>query len=159
MKYRVVAVGGVKEKYLKDALAEYAKRLSRYGGVEMTEVEDLPAPENLSEAQKRQVVEKEGRAILARLKPGAYIVAMAVEGRQMGSEEFSEFLSGVFLKGYGSVEFIIGGSLGLSEEVLRRADYQISISKMTFPHQLARVILLEQVYRAEKIRSGESYHK
>lgn len=159
MKITIVSVGKIKEKYLRDALAEYGKRLSRYCKLEFTEVADEKTVDKAGEAFNRQVKEKEGARILNCLKPDAFVIALAIEGSMMDSEEFAEKIRRLGVSGVSHIQFVIGGSLGLAEEVLRRADLLLSFSRMTFPHQLMRVILLEQIYRGYRIISGEPYHK
>lgn len=158
MKISILCVGKIKEKYFSDCINEYAKRLSGYVKLEITEVNDEKCPERLSKAEEERVKKTEGERILGRIKDG-FVVALAIDGRQMKSEEFSEFISEKMNRGISHIYFIIGGSLGLSEEVLNRADFKLSFSKMTFPHQLMRVVLLEQIYRAERIMKNEPYHK
>lgn len=159
MNISVISVGKIKEKYLRDGIDEYKKRLSRYCNIELIEVMDEKAPENLSEKEEEQIKIKEGQAILKHIKEGTYVIALAINGKLLSSEELSDMLSNLGLTGKSSIAFVIGGSLGLSKEVLDRADYKLSFSKMTFPHQLMRMILLEQVYRGFKIMKGEPYHK
>lgn len=159
MKITIVSVGKIKEKYLNDALAEYGKRLSRYCKLEFMEVADEKTVDKAGEALNRQVKEKEGARILNCLKPDAFVIALAIEGSMMDSEEFAEKIRRLGVGGVSHIQFVIGGSLGLAEEVLRRADLLLSFSRMTFPHQLMRVILLEQIYRGYRIISGEPYHK
>ena len=154
----VLCVGSLKEKWQKDGCAEYLKRLSRYGKYEVIEVPDEPEPAKPSEILNRQVMEKEGRALLARLKPNDRVVALCIEGQGMSSEELARETEKWSADGRRTV-FVIGGSLGLSPEVTRRAEVRLSFSRMTFPHPLMRVILLEQLYRAARIVSGERYHK
>ena len=138
---------------------EYLKRLSRYGKVEEIELPDLPEPANSSPAIEAQIKEKEGESILGRIKPSEYVIAMTIPGKQWDSPGLSRHVDDLLNKGNSNLVFLIGGSLGLSDKVIARADEEMSMSKMTFPHQLARVMLLEQLYRAMKIRSGERYHK
>lgn len=159
MNISVISVGKIKEKYLRDGIDEYKKRLSRYCNIELIEVMDEKAPENLSKKEEEQIKIKEGQAILKHIKEGTYVIALAINGKLLSSEELSDMLSNLGLTGKSSIAFVIGGSLGLSKEVLDRADYKLSFSKMTFPHQLMRMILLEQVYRGFKIMKGEPYHK
>lgn len=159
MKITVISVGKLKEKYLKMGIEEYSKRLSKYCKMEFIEVPDEKAPENMSTAEENMVREKEGEKILKSIKIDAYVVALAIEGRQMTSEELSNWISQLGVQGKSHITFIIGGSIGLSEEVLRRADYKLSFSKMTFPHQLMKMILLEQIYRGFRILNNEPYHK
>ena len=159
MKITVIAVGKIKEKFYTDAVAEYSKRLSRYCRLEVIQVADEKTPDGASEAQERQIKEKEGSRILAQIKDGAYVIALAVQGTMLSSEQLASKLNKLGVDGQSQIVLIIGGSLGLSDEVLKRADYHLSFSPMTFPHQLMRVILLEQIYRSYRIISGEPYHK
>lgn len=159
MKITVIAVGKIKEKFYTDAIAEYSKRLSRYCRLEVIQVADEKTPDGASEAQERQIKEKEGNRILAQIKDGAYVIALAVQGTMLSSEQLASKLNKLGVDGQSQIVLIIGGSLGLSDEVLKRADYHLSFSPMTFPHQLMRVILLEQIYRSYRIISGEPYHK
>ncbi len=159
MKITVLAVGRIREKFYSEAAAEYVKRLGRYAKTEILEVADEPTPEGASAKEEEQIREKEGARILARIPDGAYVTALAIEGKAMDSVAFSEKIQALGLAGSSHICFIIGGSLGLSPAVLHRADELLSFSKMTFPHQLMRVILLEQVYRAFRIARGEPYHK
>ena len=159
MKITLITVGKIKEKYLEQAIAEYAKRLGRYCKLEIIQVTDEKTPDGASEAQERQIKEKEGSRILAQIKDGAYVIALAVQGTMLSSEQLAGKLNRLGVDGQSQIVLIIGGSLGLSDEVLKRADYHLSFSPMTFPHQLMRVILLEQIYRSYRIISGEPYHK
>ena len=159
MKITCVAVGKIKEKYLTDAIAEYGKRLGRYCKLEMVELPDERTPEGASEALERQIKEREGERILRALKEDAYVIALAIEGKMLDSVELSRKLESLAVGGCSHMTFIIGGSLGLSEAVLKRADEKLSFSRMTFPHQLMRVLLLEQIYRGYRIMKGEPYHK
>lgn len=159
MKITVIGVGRLKEKYWQAAIDEYSKRLSKYVKLDIIEVPDEKAPENLSAAEEEIVKKNEGERILKNIRDGAYVIALAINGKMLGSEELSEFLNERMVRGAGHIVFVIGGSLGLSSEVLDRADYKLSFSKMTFPHQMMRVILLEQFYRAVKIMKNEPYHK
>lgn len=159
MKINLVTVGKIKEKYLKDAIAEYAKRLSSYCKLNIIELADEKTPDGASEAEERQIKEKEGARILAKLPPQSYVVALAIKGELLSSEQLAARMSRLMTGGTSDISFVIGGSLGLSDAVLARANMQLSFSPMTFPHQLMRVILLEQVYRAFKINAGEPYHK
>lgn len=154
----ILAVGRLKERYLSEAAAEYVKRLSAYARVKITEVDDEGFAENLAAQGMEKVKEKEGGRILSRLRPGACVIALDPGGKAKTSEEMAEMLDKLALEGRGELYFIIGGSLGLSRAVLERADMRLSFSKFTFPHQLMRVILLEQVYRWFKIARGEPYH-
>ena len=159
MKITVVAVGKIKEKFYTDAIGEYGKRLSRYCRLEMIQVADEKTPDGASEALERQIKEREGERILSQIREGAYVIALAIEGKMRTSEEMAQKMERLGIEGKSQVVFVIGGSLGLSEKVLRRADEKLSFSKMTFPHQLMRVILLEQIYRSYRIITGEPYHK
>jgi len=159
VRYNLIAVGKVREKYLQQGIAEYSKRLFAYGKVNISEIPDEPIPDNASAKDEAAVLEKEGERILRRLKPGAFTIALAVDGAAMTSEAFAAYLADLGLRGQSEVNLIIGGSLGLSPAVLAAADFHLSFSQFTFPHQLMRLILLEQLYRAEKIIRGETYHK
>lgn len=159
MNITVISVGKLKEKYLKEAIQEYSTRLTKYCKLDIIEVPDEKAPENMSAAEEDIVKLKEGQNILKNIKDDTYVIALAIQGKQLSSEKFSELISDLGLRGKSNIAFVIGGSLGLSEEVLKRADYHLSFSAMTFPHQLMRVILLEQVYRGFRITRGEPYHK
>lgn len=159
MNISIITVGKLKEKYLKDGIDEYKKRLSRYCSIDIIEVQDEKAPETLSEKEEEQVKIKEGQGILKHIKDGTYVIALDLKGKMLSSEEFSTLLGDLGVSGNSNIAFIIGGSLGLSQEVLNRADYKLSFSKMTFPHQVMRLILLEQVYRGFRIMKGEPYHK
>ncbi|WP_312094245.1 23S rRNA (pseudouridine(1915)-N(3))-methyltransferase RlmH [Niallia sp.] len=159
MNISIITVGKLKEKYLKLGIEEYIKRLSSYSRIEIIEVPDEKAPEVLSEAEMLQVKKKEGERILAKVPTDAHVIALAIEGKQKSSEELADTIDKLGTYGKSKVTFIIGGSLGLSDEVLKRADEKLSFSKMTFPHQLMRLILVEQVYRAFRINRGEPYHK
>ena len=155
----ILCVGKLRESYWRDAMAEYQKRLSRLGGLDILECPDLPEPKNASPADVRRIIEAEGEALLSRLKPRDHVIALCVEGKQLDSPSLAQRLSRLEDTSVGRIVFIIGGSNGLSEAVIRRADERLSFSPMTFPHQLARVMLAEQVYRARKILAGETYHK
>lgn len=158
MKITIACVGKIKEKYFTDAINEYAKRLSRYVTLNIAEVPDEKAPENMSPAQMEQVKEIEGERLNKVIKDG-YVVALAINGKKMTSEGFADFISDTMVKGASHITFVIGGSLGLSDKMLKRADFKLSFSDMTFPHQLMRVVLLEQIYRANRIMKNEPYHK
>ena len=155
MKITILTVGKIKEKFYREAIEEYTKRLSRYSRVEIVEVADEKTPDRASEAEEKLIKEKEGERLLRYVKDTDYVCALAIEGRQLDSVELSGKLEALGVGGVSSIVFVIGGSLGLSEQVLRRADYKLSFSKMTFPHQLMRVILLEQIYRSFRIMHGE----
>jgi 23S rRNA (pseudouridine1915-N3)-methyltransferase len=159
MKITIIGVGKIKEKYFTSAIEEYAKRLSRYCKLEIIEVNDEKTLEQASEAEELIIKKTEGTRILKHIKEGAYMIALAIEGNSLSSVELAEKFEQLGVGGCSHIVFAIGGSLGLSPEVLARADYKLSFSKMTFPHQLMRVILLEQIYRAYRINSNEPYHK
>lgn len=159
MPISVICVGKLREKYFQDAAEEYMKRLSRLTPVNVVELPDEKEPANPTEALCRQVMDREGEKILSRIGQQDYVIAMCINARQQASEELARHLSDLFTQGRSRITFVIGGSLGLSDAVLRRADERMSMSAMTFPHQLARVMLLEQLFRAAKINAGERYHK
>ena len=159
MKITVLAVGKVKEKFYVQAIAEYAKRLSRYCKLEIIEVADEKTPDGAGETVCRKIKEKEGERLLSHIRDGMYVTALAIEGRERTSEELAARLDSLTVRGESHLAFVIGGSLGLSEAVMARADEALSFSRMTFPHQLMRVILLEQIYRSFRILKGEPYHK
>ena len=158
MNMALICMGKLKEKYWRDAAAEYEKRLSRFGKWETIELPDLPEPSNSSPAIEEQIKKKEGEAILGKLRDSDVVVCLCIDGKQMDSVQLSKKLTELIDTGR-RVVFIIGGSLGLSDDVVRRAQLKLSFSPMTFPHQLARIMLLEQTYRALKIAAGERYHK
>ena len=159
MKITILAVGKVKEKYFTMAIDEYAKRLSRYIKLEIIEVADEKTPDGASENEEELIREKEGERILKNIKDGSYVITLEIEGKMLDSVELSEKINQIGVSGKGHITFIIGGSLGLSREVKSKADFKLSFSKMTFPHQLMRVVLLEQVYRSYRILGNEPYHK
>lgn len=159
MKITVITVGKIKEKYLKDAIAEYSKRLSKYCKLEMIEVADEKTPENASEVIEDAIRAKEAERILKYLKEDAYVITLEIHGKQLSSEELADKMEKLGVQGTSHIMFVIGGSIGLGKEVLARSDYPLSFSKMTFPHQLMRVILLEQIYRSYRIINNEPYHK
>ena len=159
MKITVISVGKIKEKYFTGAIEEYAKRLSRYCKLDLIEVPDEKTPDGASEGLELQIKEKEGERILQKIPDGAFVVALAIDGKMLDSEELAGQMERWNVGGISHVVFLIGGSLGLAPTVLKQADYKLSFSKMTFPHQLMRVILLEQVYRSFRIRNHEPYHK
>ena len=159
MKITVVAVGKIKEKFFADAVSEYRKRLGRYCKLEILQVADEKTPDGVSEALEKQIKDREGERILSHIRDGEYVFALAIEGKMMSSEEMAQKMERLGVEGRSQVVFVSGGSLGLSEAVLRRADEHLSFSKMTFPHQLMRVILLEQIYRSYRIMTGGPYHK
>lgn len=159
MNISIISVGKLKEKYLKQAVDEYAKRLNRYCKIEIIELPDEKTPDNASEKEEQQIKEKEGELILSKIKDNMHVIAMDLKGEQITSEKFSTYIENCGIMGNSNIAFIIGGSLGLSEKVIKRANYKLCFSKMTFPHQLFRVMLLEQIYRAFRIMKGEPYHK
>lgn len=159
MRVTILCVGKVKEKFYRDAIDEFRKRLSRYCKLEIVEVADEKTPEQASDVEVRQIKDKEGERLLKNIKDDAYVITLCIDGTQLDSEELSEKVEKLGIQGTSHICFVIGGSLGLADEVIRRADYKLSFSKMTFPHQLMRVILLEQVYRAYRIMNHEPYHK
>ena len=159
MQIDLICVGKVKEQYLRDAIAEYSKRLGRYCKLNILEVADEKTPEHASEGVERQIKAKEGERIAKHIKPGAYVIALAIDGQQVTSEGFARKIDQLGIQGVSHIQFVIGGSIGMDDTILRQANYKLSFSKMTFPHQLMRVILLEQVYRAYKINAHEPYHK
>jgi len=159
IKITIISVGRIKEQYLEDAIREYSKRLSKYCSLDFVEVQDEKAPENMSEKEIESLKEKEGMKIIKNIKDRQYVIVLEIKGKQTTSEEVAYFLNNLSVQGKSEIVFIIGGSLGLAKEVLARADYKLSFSKLTFPHQLMKVILLEQIYRSFKIIKGEPYHK
>ena len=159
MRITLITVGKIKEKYLKDAIAEYQKRLGSYCKLEIIEVADEKTPDNASEVVEEQIRNKEGERILKHIKDDAYVVTLEINGKQLSSEELADKMEKLGVQGTSHIMFIIGGSIGLGKEVMKRSNFALSFSKMTFPHQLMRVILLEQVYRGYRIINGEPYHK
>jgi 23S rRNA (pseudouridine1915-N3)-methyltransferase len=159
MKITLICVGKLKEKYLVQGVEEYTKRLSRYCNLEIIELADEKTPDNAGETLEEMIKKKEGERILKVLKDDSYCIALAIDGHMLSSEELASKVDTLGISGQSHISFIIGGSLGLSMEVLKKADYKLSFSKMTFPHQLMRMILLEQVYRAYRINSNQPYHK
>ncbi|KEF38048.1 rRNA large subunit m3Psi methyltransferase RlmH [Schinkia azotoformans MEV2011] len=159
MNISIFSVGKLKEKYLKQGIDEYLKRLGPYAKVEVIEVPDEKAPENLSETEMEQVKDKEGERILAKISDDTYVIILAIQGKMLSSEELAREIDQLATYGKSKIAFVIGGSLGLSKAVEKRADYALSFSKMTFPHQLMRLVLVEQIYRAFRINRGEPYHK
>lgn len=159
MKITVITVGKIKEKYLKDAIAEYSKRLSKYCKLEIIEVADEKTPDTASEMVEEQIRSKEAERLLKYVKEDAYVITLEIAGKQLTSEELADKIEKLGVQGRSHIIFMIGGSIGLGKAVLNRSDYALSFSKMTFPHQLMRVILLEQVYRSYRIMNGEPYHK
>ena len=159
MKIKIACVGKVKDSFYRDAVAEYVKRLSRFCALEIAEVADEKAPETLSPAEEAQVMEREGERLLSRILPGEFVICLAIEGKRFPSEAFAKTLQATIDRSFSCVTFVIGGSLGLSPAVTDRADLLLSVSDMTLPHGLCRVVLLEQIYRAFKINAREPYHK
>ena len=159
MNVKILCVGKIREKFYKEAILEYTKRLSKYCSTEIIEVSDEKTAENASDNEINIIKDKEGERILKHLKDKDYVISLAIEGTQKDSVSFSKHIENLGISGKSSIVFIIGGSLGLSKEVLNRSDELLSFSKMTFPHQLMRVVLLEQIYRAMRIMNNEPYHK
>ena len=159
MKITLLTVGKIKEKYFTMAIDEYSKRLSRYCKLEIIEVPDEKTPDGASDTEEDMIRDKEGKKILKALKEDSYVVTLEIEGKMLDSVELSQKINQIGVSGKSHITFIIGGSLGLSDEVKSKADYKLSFSKMTFPHQLMRVVLLEQIYRSYRILGNEPYHK
>lgn len=159
MQYTILCVGKIKERFFADAITEYRKRLSRYGKTEIIEVPDEKTPDHASESMELQIKQKEAERLLKYMRDNMYIIALDLQGKEYDSLAFADQLEGIMLRGGSHITFVIGGSLGLHPSVLQRADERICFSKMTFPHQLMRVILLEQIYRANRIQKGQPYHK
>lgn len=159
MNITLISVGKLKEKYLKSAIEEYSKRLTRYCKLNIIEVADEQTPDNASEKEELQIKNKEGQKILSHIKDNMFVVALDLKGKMLSSEELAGFIKECGVRGDSNIAFVIGGSLGISDEVLKRSNFKLCFSKMTFPHQLFRVILLEQVYRGFRIINGEPYHK
>jgi 23S rRNA (pseudouridine1915-N3)-methyltransferase len=155
----IITVGKLKEKYLKQGIEEYVKRLSAYAKIDIIEIPDEKAPETLSDMEMLQVKAKEGERILSKISDDTHVIALAIEGKMKSSEELADTIDKLATYGKSKVAFVIGGSLGLSKDVMKRANDTLSFSKMTFPHQLMRLILVEQIYRAFRINRGEPYHK
>ena len=159
MKITILCVGKCKEKFMQQAVAEYEKRLGRYVKMQIIEVPDEKTPDKASDALNEQIKNTEAERLMKHIREQDYVIALAIDGKMLDSVELSEKIGRLGVEGKSSVAFVIGGSLGLGNEVLKRADYKLSFSRMTFPHQLMRVILLEQIYRSYRIISGEPYHK
>ena len=159
MNIKIVCVGKLKEKYFKDGIAEYVKRMSRFAKVKIVQVPDEKAPEKLSPAEMEQVKEIEGKRILDKIKDKEYVYVTAIKGKERTSEDFAKELADLTTYGHSDITFVIGGSLGTSDAVNKRADDLISFGKFTMPHQLMRLVLVEQIYRAFMINSGSPYHK
>ena len=159
MNIKIIVVGKLKEKYLKQGIAEYAKRLSKFCKYQIIEVPDEKAPERLSEAQMEDVKKKEGERILTKIKERDYVFTLEIKGKERSSEELAQEMQDLTTYGHSDIDFVIGGSLGLSPEVMKRSDNAISFGKFTLPHQLMRLVLTEQIYRCFMIQSGSPYHK
>mgnify|MGYP004494086539 FL=1 len=159
MKITICCVGKIKEKFYSQAIEEYSKRLSKYCKLEIKEAADEKTPDSASDTVNRMIKEKEGDRLLSFIKDDSYVIALAIDGKMLDSVELSEKIDNLMLSGKSDIVFVIGGSLGLDKRVLDRADYKLSFSQMTFPHQLMRVILLEQIYRSFRIMKNEPYHK
>jgi 23S rRNA (pseudouridine1915-N3)-methyltransferase len=159
MKITIICVGKVKEKFYRDAIDEYAKRLSKYCKFEIVEVADEKTPDKASAVEEEQIKEKEAQRILSKIKPDSFVCTLEIAGKELSSVELADWMEKCALTGKSQIVFVIGGSLGLHSSVLNRSDFALSFSRMTFPHQLMRVILSEQVYRAFRIISNEPYHK
>lgn len=159
MKIDIACVGRVKEKFFRDAIDEYSKRLSKYAKLSVLEVKDEKTPEGAPEAEEKKIKETEGKRLLEKIPDQAFVIVLAIDGEMLSSEQLASKIERLALKGRSHIVFVIGGSLGLCDEVMKRADCQLSFSEMTFPHQLMRVILLEQIYRSFRIINHEPYHK
>jgi len=159
MEIRILTVGKIKEKYLNDGIAEYAKRLGRYCKLTFCQVPDEKTPDKASDALNEQIKATEAERLMKHIRDQDYVIALAIDGKMLDSVQLSQKIGQLGVEGKSSIAFVIGGSLGLGDQVLRRADFKLSFSKMTFPHQLARVMLLEQIYRAYSIIAGKRYHK
>ena len=159
MKIKVVTVGKLKEKYLKDGIAEYLKRISRFAKLEMIELADEKTPDRASESENQKILEIESQRILSKVGDRDFVIVLAIEGKTLSSEEFSKQLEEASIKGFSTLTFIIGGSLGLSSSVKNRANLSVSFGRLTLPHQLMRLVLVEQIYRAFTIQQGSPYHK
>ncbi len=159
MKIKIVTVGKLKEKYLKDGIAEYSKRISRFATVEMIELADEKTPDRASDSENEKILNLEGNRILSKIGDREFVVVLAIEGKTLSSEEFSKQLEQASINGYSTLTFVIGGSLGLSPQVKKRANLSLSFGRLTLPHQLMRLVLVEQIYRAFTIQQGSPYHK
>ena len=159
MKIKVVTVGKLKEKYLKDGIAEYSKRISRFAKLEMIELADEKTPDRASESENQKILEIEGQRILSKVGDRDFVIVLAIKGKTLSSEEFSKQLEEASIKGFSTLTFIIGGSLGLAQDVKNRANLSVSFGRLTLPHQLMRLVLVEQIYRAFTIQQGSPYHK
>ena len=159
MKIKVVTVGKLKEKYLKDGISEYSKRISRFAKLEMIELADEKTPDRASKSENQKILEIEGQRILSKVGDRDFVIVLAIEGKTFSSEEFSKQLEEASIKGFSTLTFIIGGSLGLAQDVKNRANLSVSFGRLTLPHQLMRLVLAEQIYRAFTIQQGSPYHK
>ncbi|MCP9076527.1 23S rRNA (pseudouridine(1915)-N(3))-methyltransferase RlmH [Streptococcus sp. CF4-2] len=159
MKIKLVTVGKLKEKYLKDGIAEYSKRISRFAAVEMIELADEKTPDRASDSENEKILDLEGNRILSKIGDREFVVVLAIEGKTLSSEEFSKQLEQASINGFSTLTFVIGGSLGLSPQVKKRANLSLSFGRLTLPHQLMRLVLVEQIYRAFTIQQGSPYHK
>ena len=159
MKIKIVTVGKLKEKYLKDGIAEYSKRISRFTAVEMIELADEKTPDRASDSENEKILDLEGNRILSKIGDREFVVVLAIEGKTLSSEEFSKQLEQASINGFSTLTFVIGGSLGLSPQVKKRANLSLSFGRLTLPHQLMRLVLTEQIYRAFTIQQGSPYHK
>ncbi|MBT0951950.1 23S rRNA (pseudouridine(1915)-N(3))-methyltransferase RlmH [Streptococcus infantis] len=159
MKIKIVTVGKLKEKYLKDGIAEYSKRISRFATVEMIELADEKTPDRASDSENEKILDLEGNRILSKIGDREFVIVLAIEGKTLSSEEFSNQLEQASINGYSTLTFVIGGSLGLSHQVKKRANLFLSFGRLTLPHQLMRLVLIEQIYRAFTIQQGSPYHK
>ena len=159
MKIKVITVGKLKEKYLKDGIEEYLKRISRFAKFEMIELADEKTPDKASESENQKILEIEGQRILSKVGDRDFVIVLAIEGKTFSSEEFSKQLEEASIKGFSTLTFIIGGSLGLAQDVKNRANLSVSFGRLTLPHQLMRLVLVEQIYRAFTIQQGSPYHK
>lgn len=159
MNIKIICVGKLKEKFLKEGIGEFQKRIKTYANLEIVEVKDEACPENSSELEMEKIKEVEGERILSKISKGAYVIALDIGGKSLTSEDFAKKIEDLSVEGISSIDFIIGGSLGLSESVKNKSDYRLSFSKFTFPHGLMRLILVEQVYRAFRIINNHPYHK
>lgn len=159
MKIKIVTVGKLKEKYLKDGIAEYSKRISRFATIEIIELSDEKTPDRASDSENAKILDVEGNRILSKIGDREFVVVLAIEGKTLSSEEFSKQLEKASINGFSTLTFVIGGSLGLSKEVKKRANLSVSFGRLTLPHQLMRLVLIEQIYRAFTIQQGSPYHK
>ena len=159
MRIRIVCIGKLKERYWTDAVSEYSKRLSKYCDLEIIQLKEVRLADKASAADEQNVIFEEGQSILKNIKEGSYVITLEIKGKELSSEELADKMDRLAIEGKSDIPFVIGGSLGLSREVSSRADFKLSFSKMTFPHQMMRTVLLEQIYRSFKIIRNETYHK